>query len=103
MYDVPKSLGSMAIMVVSSSSVSMYSTRPSMSRSVHVNLFWSGRNPCSCEMWCFLIASSWSFTMKSGRHIRPASVYMRTSDSGISRTMLTSASMSIMRRNCRNV
>ena len=41
--------------------------------------------------------------MKRGRQIRPASVYIRTSDSVMSRTMETSASMSIIRRRLRKV
>ena len=45
-----KSFGSIAIIVVSSSSVSMYSTRPSINKSVQVSFFSLGLIPINCRI-----------------------------------------------------
>mmetsp|Transcript_9535 Transcript_9535/g.24257 ORF Transcript_9535/g.24257 Transcript_9535/m.24257 type:complete len:261 (+) Transcript_9535:1108-1890(+) len=92
------SLTIIAIIVVSSSSVSTYSMQPLHSSSGH-----SMSSRCRLMMWCFLILSVWSSTMSSGRQQRPKSVYSRSSLSQLSNTTLTSFSMSPCRRSCRSV
>mmetsp|Transcript_36741 Transcript_36741/g.103672 ORF Transcript_36741/g.103672 Transcript_36741/m.103672 type:complete len:323 (-) Transcript_36741:1405-2373(-) len=87
-----------AIMVVSSSSVSTYSMQPEVSRSGH-----SISSHCSARIWLFLIFRVWSSTMNSGRQHRPKSVYSRSSFIQLSNTTLTSFSMSPCRRSCRSV
>mmetsp|Transcript_38487 Transcript_38487/g.101524 ORF Transcript_38487/g.101524 Transcript_38487/m.101524 type:complete len:272 (-) Transcript_38487:1326-2141(-) len=84
-----RSESDMAIMTVSSSSVSMYSIKPLRMHSEKVNDVSS--LCCSLVMWCLRMCSDWSLTMKSGRQQRPASEKRRSSRFWMSRTIDTSA------------